>query len=155
MKYNFEEIIICTTDTVLGIGGPVKKETLDTIYFLKKRPHSKKIMILVGSIEQARSFKEWNLEADELAKKVWPGSNSIIVNDQGFRMPDQKLLIDYLLVNGPLYMTSCNLSGEKPLELEMAKKVFPNVSHFYNFGKMSNVPSKIYNLDTNEVIKRS
>ncbi len=49
---NFEDIFICTTDTVTGIGGPVNENTLKCIYYLKNRPISKKIIILVGSIEQ-------------------------------------------------------------------------------------------------------
>ena len=74
---NLEDIFICTTDTVTGIGGPINEKTLETIYFLKKRPKNKKIMILVGSLDQAKSFKEWNNLATETALKYWPGAYSI------------------------------------------------------------------------------
>ncbi|VEU73215.1 translation factor, SUA5 domain (plasmid) [Mycoplasmopsis gallopavonis] len=154
LKAKYSEIVICTTDTVVGIGGPINEEALSKIYELKKRPINKKIMILVGSIEQARTFWQWNEKADLMAQKLWPGANSIIINDQGFRMPNSPLLCEFLLQNGPLYMTSCNLSGEAPLSLEEAKKVFPDVSQFYDFGRPSGKPSTIYNLDTNKIIKR-
>nr|WP_307927395.1 Sua5/YciO/YrdC/YwlC family protein [Mycoplasmopsis bovis] len=101
---NFEDIFICTTDTVTGIGGPVNENTLKCIYYLKNRPISKKIIILVGSIEQARAFKEWNNEADDFAAKYWPGAYSIIVNGQGFRMPNNSQLCQFLLKNGPMYV---------------------------------------------------
>ncbi|WP_426461469.1 L-threonylcarbamoyladenylate synthase [Mycoplasma hafezii] len=152
-KYN--DIIICTTDTVLGIGGKITDEVLSQIYELKKRPLEKKIMILVGSIAQAETFPQWTKAATQKAQEVWPGANSIIINNQGFRMPNQPQLIEYLLKNGPIYMTSCNLSGQQPLSLKEAHEVFPEVKHFYDFGPMSGKPSTIYNLDTNEVIERN
>ncbi len=36
---NFEDIFICTTDTVTGIGGPVNENTLKCIYYLKNRTY--------------------------------------------------------------------------------------------------------------------
>ncbi|WP_406614436.1 Sua5/YciO/YrdC/YwlC family protein [Mycoplasma corogypsi] len=154
MNNKYKDIIICTTDTVCGIGGPINEQTLELIYELKNRPKNKKIMILVGSLKQAQSFKQWNEEADKLAKKVWPGANSIVVNDQGFRMPNQAKLLEYLVNNGPIYMTSANKSGCEPINISQAKEVFPEVSKIYDFGKVSGVASTIYNLDTREIIKR-
>ncbi|QKT05569.1 Sua5/YciO/YrdC/YwlC family protein [Mycoplasma sp. OR1901] len=151
---NFDDIVICTTDTVVGIGGKVNDQVLEKIYFLKNRPANKKVIILVGSIEQANNFKEFNQQANEVAQKYWPGATSIIVNGQGFRMPNNKKLIDFLLKNGPHYMTSANKSGFPPIKIEEAKQVFPEVKNVYNFGPGSNVPSLLINLDTNEVIKR-
>ncbi|WP_406616183.1 L-threonylcarbamoyladenylate synthase [Mycoplasmopsis hyopharyngis] len=151
---NFENIFFCTTDTVNGIGGPVCQETLDALFYLKNRPLEKKIMILVGSLKQAQEFKQWNQKATEVALKYWPGNYSIIINDQGFRMPNNKLLLDFLLKNGPMYVTSANLSGQKPIELSQANDIFPKIKQVYDFGKGSNVPSTIINLDTNETIKR-
>lgn len=150
---NFDDIFITTTDTVNGIGGPVNDNTLKCLYYLKKRDISKKIMILVGSIEQAKIFKEWNEEATEFANKYWPGAYSIIINNQGFRMPNQKKLIEFLLKNGPMYVTSANISGKKPIKISEANKVFPTIKNIYNFGKPNNNPSKIYNLDTKEWIR--
>ncbi|WP_036452255.1 L-threonylcarbamoyladenylate synthase [Mycoplasma buteonis] len=150
----YRDIIICTTDTVTGIGGKISPKVLSQIYELKKRPIDKKIMILVGSIEQAQKFSQWNDLATQKAKILWPGANSIIINNQGFRMPNSPQLLAYLLENGPIYMTSCNLSGEKPLSLQEAKKVFPMVDHFYDFGPTSGKPSNIYNLDTGQIIER-
>ncbi|QNM93490.1 Sua5/YciO/YrdC/YwlC family protein [Mycoplasma sp. Pen4] len=150
----YDDIFICTTDTVPGIGGPVNNETLELIYTLKKRPLNKKVIILVGSIEQAQKFAQWTNEATELAKQKWPGAASIIVNDQGFRMPNNQLLIDYLLKNGPIYMSSANISGESVIDIKNAHLVFPEVTKIYDFGPGSGQPSTIYNLDTNEIITR-
>ncbi|OAB48862.1 Sua5/YciO/YrdC/YwlC family protein [Mycoplasmopsis gallinarum] len=149
------DIFICSTDTVTGIGGPINQNTLDKIYELKQRPKNKKIMIVVGSIEQARNFKEWNYEADRFAQKYWPGAYSIVINNQGFRMPNNKMLCDFLLKNGPMYLTSANISGQNPIKLSEASKVFPEVKNIYDFGEstQSNEASKIYNLDIKEWIR--
>ncbi|CRH46035.1 Putative translation factor (SUA5) [Chlamydia trachomatis] len=55
-KYN--KLFISTTDTVLGIGGPVDRETENLIYEIKGRDKNKKLIILVASLKQARMFKQ-------------------------------------------------------------------------------------------------
>lgn len=54
----YAELFISTTDTVPGIGAPMTKANLEAIYDLKMRDRSKPIVIMVGSLEQARKFKE-------------------------------------------------------------------------------------------------
>ncbi|MHA0272728.1 L-threonylcarbamoyladenylate synthase [Mycoplasma sp. 48589B] len=155
MQHNkYKDIIICSTDTVCGIGGPVNDTTLELLYELKQRPKSKKIMILVGSLAQAQAFPQWNEEATKLAKEKWPGGVSIVVNDQGFRMPNCPALQAYLISNGPIYMSSANISGQAVLTLEQVSKVFPQVANVYDFCQPNGKPSDIYNLDTGEVIIR-
>ncbi|WLP85155.1 Sua5/YciO/YrdC/YwlC family protein [Mycoplasma seminis] len=153
-KDKYQDIIICSTDTVCGIGGPVNEQTLDLIYELKQRPKNKKIMILVGSLAQAQSFKQWNQAATQLAKEKWPGGVSIVVNDQGFRMPNCPKLQQYLIQNGPIYMSSANISGQDVLTLQQVSEVFPQVKNIYDFCEPNGKPSDIYNLDTGEVIIR-
>ncbi|CBH40686.1 Sua5/YciO/YrdC/YwlC family protein [Mycoplasmopsis agalactiae] len=150
---DFNDIFICTTDTVTGIGGPVNDNTLKSIYYLKNRPISKKIIILVGSVGQAREFKEWNHEADEFAAKYWPGAYSVIVNNQGFRMPNNLKLCQFLIKNGPMYVTSANISGQEPIDISEASKYFPLVKNVYDFGKGNNKASQIYNLDEKKWIR--
>ncbi|MCS4537152.1 Sua5/YciO/YrdC/YwlC family protein [Mycoplasma sp. CSL7475-4] len=149
----YKDIFIATTDTVCGIGGPINNKTLELIYELKQRPLNKKIMILVGSIQQARAFSEWNSKADNLAQKYWPGSVSLIVNGQGFRMPNQPKLNEFLMQNGPMYVTSANISGQTPIDIAQANNVFPQITHVYNFGQPNGKASAIYNVDTDEWIR--
>ncbi|MBU4690694.1 Sua5/YciO/YrdC/YwlC family protein [Mycoplasma sp. ES3157-GEN-MYC] len=149
----YEKIFITTTDTVCGIGGPISEETLETIYELKQRPAHKKIMILVGSLEQAQKFKEWNEEANNVALKFWPGAVSIVVNNQGFRMPNHPKLNEFLLKNGPMYVTSANISGQEPIQINQAKIVFPQITNVFNFGQVSGKASRIYNVDSKEWIR--
>lgn len=154
MYNNFDDIIICSTDTVNGIGGSVNDLVLEKIYFLKKRPIDKKIMILVSSIEQAKKFSQWNEQASEWAKKYWPGAFSIVVNDQGFRMPNNKKLLEFLEKNGPHYMSSANISSRDVIKLSESKKVFPMVKNIYDFGESSGSASNIYILEQDKWIIR-
>ncbi|MGC7163874.1 L-threonylcarbamoyladenylate synthase [Metamycoplasma hominis] len=155
MINKYQKLIISTTDTVLGIGGPVSKEVEDLIYEIKGRDRNKKLIILVSSIKQARQFKEWNSQADEFAKKYWPGATTIVVNNQGFRMPNQKKLLEYIEANGPIYMTSCNLSNAPVCKtIENAKQLFPEVTNVYNFGPMTQKPSQIIRVEDGEILRK-
>lgn len=152
-KYN--ELIISTTDTVLGIGGKVNEKIKKLIYEIKGRDENKKLIILVSSIKQARMFLEWNIQAEQYAKKYWPGATTLVVNNQGFRMPNQKKLLEYLDQNGPIYMSSCNLSNAPVCKtIEDAKLIFPEIKNIYNFGKMSQQPSQIIRVEDGEILRK-
>lgn len=152
-KYN--ELIISTTDTVLGIGGKVNEKIKKLIYEIKGRDENKKLIILVSSIKQARMFPEWNIQAEQYAKKYWPGATTLVVNNQGFRMPNQKKLLEYLDQNGPIYMSSCNLSNAPVCKtIEDAKLIFPEIKNIYNFGKMSQQPSQIIRVEDGEILRK-
>lgn len=152
-KYN--ELIISTTDTVLGIGGKVNEKIKKLIYEIKGRDKNKKLIILVSSIKQARKFPEWNIQAEQYAKKYWPGATTLVVNNQGFRMPNQKKLLEYLEQNGPIYMSSCNLSNAPVCKsIEDAKLIFPEIKNIYNFGKMTQQPSQIIRVEDGEILRK-
>ena len=151
----YSELIISTTDTVLGIGGKVNEKMKKLIYEIKGRDDNKKLIILVSSIKQARMFPEWNIQAEQYAKKYWPGATTLVVNNQGFRMPNQKKLLEYLEQNGPIYMSSCNLSNAPVCKtIEDAKLIFPEIKNIYNFGKMSQQPSQIIRVEDGEILRK-
>lgn len=151
----YSELIISTTDTVLGIGGKVNEKIKKLIYEIKGRDENKKLIILVSSIKQARMFPEWNIQADQYAKKYWPGATTLVVNNQGFRMPNQKKLLEYLEQNGPIYMSSCNLSNAPVCKtIEDAKLIFPEIKNIYNFGKMTQQPSQIIRVEDGEILRK-
>lgn len=151
----YSELIISTTDTVLGIGGKVNEKIKKLIYEIKGRDENKKLIILVSSIKQARMFPEWNIQAEQYAKKYWPGATTLVVNNQGFRMPNQKKLLEYLEQNGPIYMSSCNLSNALVCKtIEDAKLIFPEIKNIYNFGKMSQQPSQIIRVEDGEILRK-
>lgn len=151
----YSELIISTTDTVLGIGGKINEKIKKLIYEIKGRDENKKLIILVSSIKQARMFPEWNIQAEQYAKKYWPGATTLVVNNQGFRMPNQKKLLEYLEQNGPIYMSSCNLSNAPVCKtIEDAKLIFPEIKNIYNFGKMTQQPSQIIRVEDGEILRK-
>ncbi|WGI36798.1 L-threonylcarbamoyladenylate synthase [Mesomycoplasma lagogenitalium] len=150
---DLNDVFITTTDTVVGIGVPVNSNNVEILYKLKNRNLSKKIIILVSSIEQARTFKQWNIDAEKMAHKYWPGATTLVVNDQGFRMPDQSGLLQLLEKLGPCYVTSANISGKQTLNLQEAQKTFFMIKKVYDFGEGTNKPSKIIRVENMEEIR--
>lgn len=143
-----------TTDTVLGIGGPVNKENKEAINLLKDRPKNQPLIILVADLEQARSFKEWSKKAEELANRYWPGEVTLALNDKvSLRMPNNTTIRNFIKMQGPIYSTSANKSGDEVYSMELAKERFQEIQNYYYFGKGTNKPSKIIRVTDEEVIR--
>lgn len=148
------EIFITTTDTLIGIGSKINNKNLREIYKLKKRPTSKKIITVVGSIEQLKDIENLDDKSLEYIDKYWPGPTTLIINNNSYRMPDNKGLLSLILEEGPFFLTSANMSGEKNCEtLDEAKKKFPSINKVYNFGSGSNVASSIIDVKTGRKLR--
>lgn len=149
----FKDIFICTTDTVTGLGINIYHENPNLIYELKNREPEKKLIIVVGSIEQARSLKFWSKEAEVYAKKYWPGAVTLIVNDQGIRMPNNLKLQQFILEEGPFYLTSANKSGKNPIDIKDSRNIFPEIEKIYDFGAGSGKSSIIIDIKTGKRLR--
>lgn len=150
----YNELFISTTDTVVGIGAKATKENLEAIYKIKNRPKSKGVILMVGNLDQARKLEGWNDNAEELAKKYWPGRTTLVLNkDVAVRMPNQQGLLDLINNIGTIYMTSANISGEPQLTYDEAVEKFKEIKQHYNFGEGSGQPSTIIDVNTKEVLR--
>lgn len=151
----YKEIFIATTDTVLGMGAPISKHNKKAIYDLKKRPLNKPLITMVGSLEQARELACWTKEAEKMAIKVWPGATTLVLSSQvSVRLPDNVKLCNLIKKIGPIYMTSANISGDKPYTLEQAREIFRGkITKFYDFGLGSNKPSTVIDVKTGKVYR--
>ncbi|WP_027121617.1 Sua5/YciO/YrdC/YwlC family protein [Mesomycoplasma moatsii] len=142
------DVFIVTTDTVLGIGGKVNDKVKNKIYKLKKRDLSKKLIIVVSSIEQLKKIENINKIHLEYINKYWPGNVTLIINDNAYRMPNNKELLKFIENEGPFYLSSANISNESIIkDINEAKKIFPNLKYF-DFGKGSGTPSIIIDTKT-------
>ncbi len=150
----YEELFIATTDTVVGIGGPMNELNRKKIMQLKERPVEKKLLIMVGSIAEARTFDGWNENAENIAQKYWPGQVTIILEEVGLRIPDNQALIDLIHEVGPIYMTSANKSGHTTLKLNEAVVTFPEIKKHYNFGYGTNISSTIVRASNLAIIRQ-
>lgn len=68
----YEKIFLATTDTVVGIGGPMNEETKKALNEIKKRPLEKQIVVLVSSTTMAKEYFGQNgfgIKASDLADR--------------------------------------------------------------------------------------
>ncbi|NQZ66126.1 MAG: Sua5/YciO/YrdC/YwlC family protein [Mycoplasmatales bacterium] len=151
---NYQKIFLTTTDTIVGIGAPMTEEGLDSLYILKKRPRYKRIIIMVGSLEQARSLEDWSEKAEVYAKKYWPGNTTLVLSDkQAVRLPGNERLANLIIEKGPTYMTSANISGGENLSLQEAREVFKDIKEYYDFGEGSGEASTIIRVEDGKVLR--
>ena len=79
-SYKNGETIAFPTDTVYGIGcDPFNKNSLTKIYELKKRNGEKKFPILGISKVELEKIVEFNLDAEKIAQKFWPGQVTLLL----------------------------------------------------------------------------
>mgnify|MGYP000033822364 CR=1 FL=1 len=160
------DIIVLPTDTVYGIGCKMQAtSTLARLFEIKKRPIEKAIPVLVSSVEQASQFACFTNAELKLANRFWPGALTLILKTKkeflallgetvAVRMPRHKETLEIIRVNGPLRVTSCNISGEKPLtrSVEIKTTFKDKVQHYVfdeNEASFSNLPSTIVKLFNN------
>ncbi len=160
------DIIVLPTDTVYGIGCKMQvTNTLARLFEIKKRPFEKAIPVLVSSVEQASEFAWFSETELKLANRFWPGALTLILKTKkeflallgetvAVRMPRHKQSLEIIQNNGPLRVTSCNISGEKPLtsSAEIKATFKDKVQHYVfdeNEATFSNLPSTIVKLFNN------
>ncbi|MGL6125387.1 MAG: L-threonylcarbamoyladenylate synthase [Metamycoplasmataceae bacterium] len=148
------ELFITTTDTLIGIGAKINDDNLKKIYELKKRPNSKKIVVVIGSLDQLIKIEKIDEKASKFIEKYWPGPTTLIINNNAYRMPNNEGLLKFILEEGPFFLTSANISGNKNCEtLEEAKKMFPSINRVYNFGYGTNIASSIIDVATERKLR--
>ncbi len=160
------DIIVLPTDTVYGIGCKMQStDSLARLFEIKKRPFEKAIPVLVSSVEQASQFAWFSKDELKLANRFWPGALTLILKTKkeflallgetvAVRMPRHKQTLEIIQKNGPLRVTSCNISGEKPLtsSAEIKETFKEKVQHYVfdeNEATFSNLPSTIVKLSSN------
>ncbi|MGB7957432.1 MAG: L-threonylcarbamoyladenylate synthase [Minisyncoccia bacterium] len=181
MKYdNFIKVLrsggagILPTDTIYGIvGSAMSPETVERIYFWRKRDPKKPPIILVASVGDLRKF---GIVMDAAAKKVlmqlWPGKVSVILpmsrrcgmskkfthlhrgtETLAFRVPKPAWLRKLLQMTGPLIAPSANIEGKPPaLTIRAAKKYFgENVDFYADAGRLASKPSTLIKIEHGHV----
>ena len=110
-------VAVIPTDTVYGLAAhPDFPKAVERLYTIKGREREKKIALLAADASAAGKFGYPLPEpALKLAEKHWPGALTMVLGDEGFRVPDhfwtRKLLEK---CGGVLRVTSANLSGSRP-----------------------------------------
>lgn len=127
MKLEQGEVIGLETDTIIGLASEIDYQ--QKLYEIKNRPLAKKIIYFIYDIKQIPGLDQTDIE---LIQSYWPGNNTIIIDDQGYRIPNHADVIALLKqLNQPLAVTSANLSGEEHVKnFDEFMCVFPNLDYF-------------------------
>ena len=110
-------VAVIPTDTVYGLAAhPGFPEAVERLYSIKGREKRKKIALLAADPAAVEAFgSPLPPKARELAAKHWPGALTMVVGDEGFRVPDHAWTRRLLAAcGGVLRVTSANLSGGRP-----------------------------------------
>ena len=116
-------IVAFPTDTVFGLGCLYKdKEAIEKIYEAKNRSISKRLPMMVSSLEMLKEYAQISEKDEKLFKRFAPGPITFIfklLDDSdtiAIRMPDDKWILDLIAkINKPLLVTSANISGKGSL----------------------------------------
>jgi len=156
------EPVVFSTDTIYGIGAPVKDlEANNKIFEIKGRDRKKPFPVLVSSVEQAQELACIDTRQKEIINRLWPGPFTLIFKAReginslftlngtiALRLPKTVWLTDVIKQTGPLSATSANLSGEDYScdEIKILGS-FSKIINFYVFcNNLNNNSSAIINL---------
>ena len=161
---------VLATDTLYGlVGSALSSETVDRIFTLKQRNHTKPLIVLIAQMEDLEQFGV--VLSQKLISQLdqyWPCPYSIllpVIDDQfeyihrgtdqiAFRMPDKPDLLDLLRQTGSLVAPSANMEGMPPAKtVQDARNYFGTDVDFYVEGEeLRGNPSTIISFDGDEVI---
>ncbi|ALV23304.1 hypothetical protein ASO20_01385 [Mycoplasma sp. (ex Biomphalaria glabrata)] len=172
-KYNIIDIdikliknkpFILQSDTIFGFSCSWDdKKSLQEICKIKNRDKNKKFIILISSIEEVIIYFDLNQHQITTLNSFWPGPYSFLLKKWNgdidcVRVPDNRILQNFLRRTGPLVSTSCNLSGEEPINNinELMKNFEESIDFLiYNeIGFVFNNPSTILELKEDGTTKQ-
>ena len=152
--YENGQIIAFPTDTVYGIGcDPFNKDSISKIYDLKKREGSKRFPILGFSKEELEKIVEFNIDAEKISEKFWPGQVTLLlpirkemaekINNNGklaVRVPNNECVLAILEKCKLIIGTSANISGQESiLDSNECKTKIPRIDVLVNGGKITSL----------------
>lgn len=160
-------IIIFPTDTVYGIGCKINdKEAIEKIYQIKHRDRNKPLAVLCANLKQIETIAEVSVEARMLISTFLPGPLTLILKSKpsfksetglatiGVRIPNAKLALEILTIEGPMFVTSVNESGEESLDdyETIVKKYSDKVARIYPKNNVSShLPSSVVDFTSEEI----
>lgn len=121
-------VVAFPTDTVYGLGALTSRaESIERLYLIKGRNHTKAIAVLLASIPDLKKVAaKYNRAALQIAEAFWPGPLTLVVprrpdlpnalsssNTIGVRIPNHPVTLALLRLTGPLAVTSANLTGQE------------------------------------------
>lgn len=164
-----DEVIIFQTDTVYGLGCLIgSKIGVDRIYEIKKRDGHKPLAVLCANMEQVRSVVS-NFEIGrKIGEAYWPGALTLIMvkkdivgnfitsnfDTVAVRIPNDKIALSILEKNGPMAVTSLNLSTKPPiLKYHQVLEFIAEVDYIVKGEDLNSISSTIYDCINNRTLR--
>lgn len=154
---NENQIIILPTDTIYGLSALLNKANEIKINELKNAVDNKPLIVLISNINQLHKLNIIESEATELLFEksttvIFKVNNSLeTIAVRLIKRLDIKLIIDNV---GPIFSTSVNKHGEKPLNKKEELLNFNNsLNVYFDQDIISAAPSKIYDSITKQWIR--
>jgi len=157
-------VVACPTETVFGFMARAYSEKgVKKIFEIKKRDQLKTLPVFVKDVSSALELLEKVPDyAVRLMERFWPGPMTLVgyasrkaptlcVSHEGkigIRIPDSDLILEVLREMGePLASTSCNLSGEPPLQTSQeVREIFGDMVDLIVEGRSGNIPSTVIDI---------
>ncbi len=124
------KVLAYPTDTSYGLAVDATNiNAIKKLYQVKGRDFKKPIHVIPPSVSFAKKIVQWNIQADKLAKKYWPGALTLVVALRakgvgyrvlsgssgwlGVRMPKNIIALDLAKhLGNAITTTSANVSGK-------------------------------------------
>lgn len=165
-----DENVCIPTDTVYGlVAKSTSEKAVQNIFELKKRSYKSPLAMLCKDINQAKKY----IISSELFEKLshfWPGAMTLICKQNpnnnfklatselstiGIRIPNSEIVSKIIdLINEPIFATSVNISGNKPLKNPIEMDIlFENKILIMDSNSILNKtePSTIINISENKI----
>ncbi len=154
-RINNNEILILPTDTIYGLSARYDHSNEIRINGLKNADLEKPLIILISDIKQAEMFAHIDESISEILNSVQP--TTVVfgngVNTFGVRKVLREDLVKIISETGPIYSTSVNFSGNKPLRTQDELANFSEEVTLFFDEILNGQPSRIYNSITKEWIR--
>lgn len=141
-QLNLGNVVGIPTDTVYGLATTI--DNINKLYDIKHRDSNKKIIYLIDDINKIDNLEKEDIE---VISNYWPGNNSIVIDDQGYRIPDHQDVIELIKQLGkPIAVTSANISGQEVVKtVKEFSEVFNDIDLLKdNINNMSFKASNVY-----------
>jgi L-threonylcarbamoyladenylate synthase len=164
-------LVVYPTDTVYGIGGDASKQkTVEKVFSVKQRPHSRAIGVMVSDFKMLAehaviSEKQW-----DWVHELLPGRVTVVLQSKGslasnlspddslgFRIPVNPLALKIVEDFGkPITTTSANKAGKRtpPTIQGVSKQLGEEIDLYVDYGQLALTPSTVVDLRKKPVVLR-
>lgn len=153
-KLENNEIIILPTDTIYGLSAQFNFENKIKINQLKSADLAKPLILLISNLEQVNGLAILNDKTIKLLNSelpitvIVPGIESLAI--RLVKRNDLKEIIDIV---GPIYSTSVNFHGQKPLMEKVDLEQFDSTIQVFWDQPLNSNPSKIFDAIKGEWVR--